>query len=360
MRLRFNSMNIFVDESGSFPITSALSSWCVIAAYVSPEGDRSNLEELVLSLRQRSPSHKSEIKLGDLPEPQYFDFLRALGNLHGIAFASATDMSLNSKEVITHHRNTQADKVIEHREKMVHESMRVSLTQLSDSIRAVPVNLYAQLVFQIKLFHEVATRSTLYFVQRSPQTLREFRWRIDQKDVVVTEYEKTFRNMLPAILQSMSIESPFLMLEGADYSHMSQYEFPPGETPTYLADVYGLPKAEGFNLKEMIGGNFQFVDSKKVLGIQVADLLASGIRRLLKGEFSDNEMAARLLGALTVQAVKKSFPLTFVTMGAEQVVSPELAKRLKLVRQPTADGQMRSTGISQGVRVLCATYESDL
>jgi hypothetical protein len=326
-------MNIFVDESGTFPSTSTANSWSVVAAYVSPEGDRKKLESLVRSLHWRSALVAPELKLGDLDEAAYFSFLRTLGSFSGIAFAAATDMSMNSKEIVAYHRDVQADKVVANREMMVHESMRVSLTELSDAIRELPVNLYAQLVFQIKLFHEVATRATLYFVQRIPQTLREFRWRVDQKDVVRTSYEKAFRKMLPAILQSMSIEKPFLMLEGANYSHMSQYQFLPGEQPRYLSEVYGLPIADGLNLGKMVGGNFQFCDSKEVIGIQVADLLASGFRRLLKGEFVDNDTAARLLGQTTLQAAKGSFPLNLVTMGQEQLVMPELSHRLKLLRQ---------------------------
>lgn len=328
-------MNIFVDESGTFPSTSTANSWSVVAAYVSPESDRKKLESLVRSLHQRSASVASELKLGDLDEAAYFSFLHALCNFNGIAFAAATDMSMNSKDVVTYHRDMQADKVVANREMMVHESMRVSLTELSNAIRALPVNLYVQLFFQIKLFHEVVTRATLYFVQRMPQTLREFRWRVDQKDVVRTSYEKAFRKMLPAILQSMSIEKPLLMLEGANYSHMTQYQFPTGEQPRFLSEVYGLPIADGLNLGKMVGGNFQFCDSKKVIGIQVADLLASGFRRLLKGEFTDNDAAARLLGRVMLQATNDSFPLNLMTMGEEQLVSSGLSHRLKLLRQHT-------------------------
>lgn len=326
-------MNIFVDESGTFPKTATPNSWCVVSAYVSPETDRKRLDSLVLALRNSVRPYKQEIKIGDLSESQYLDFLFSLNELNGIIFASATDMSLNSIEAMTHHRDMQADKIIEHREKAIHQSMRDSLTELSDAVRKLPINLYAQLVFQIKLFHEVATRASLYYVQRFPQTLSEFRWRVDRKDLIVTEYERIFRKMLPPILQSMSIDAPFIVLEGADYSYMKQYEYAPGEQPTYLTDVYGVPKVDGFNLGKMVGDNFRFVDSKLFVGVQVADLIASGLRRLLKGEFSNNELAAKLLGQLTVQAAKNKLPLSLLSLGAGESVPPELSKRLKLLHQ---------------------------
>ena len=325
-------MNVFIDESGTFPTTSQSSSWCVVAAYVSPEGDRRSLEELVLSLRQTGASHLKEVKLHDITEVQYFKFLEALCKLNGITFAAATEMSLNTEEELLFHRNIQADKVVEHRKKMLHQSMRDALTQASAELRALPTNLYAQLVFQTTLFHDILTRSILYYVQRTPQTLREIRWRIDQKDVVVTGYEKVFQKLLPSFLQSMCMRDPILMMEGADYSHMSQYEWAEGETPDFLSRQYGLPAAEGFNLKKMIS-NFEFVDSKNVIGIQVADLLASGFRRLLKGEFSDNRRAAVLLGRLTVQAVKGSFPLKLGSLGIEVQAEALTAERLNLLRK---------------------------
>lgn len=326
-------MNIFVDESGTFPKTATPNSWCVVAAYVSPETDRKRIEIAVSSLRHKVLPAKKELKLGDLTESQYFEFLSSLGKLNGVFFASATDMSLNPVEAMAHHREMQATKVIEHLEKAVHQSMRDSLTELSESLRKLPINLYAQLIFQIRLFHEVATRASLYFVQRFPQTLTEFRWRVDQKDLVVTEYEKIFRKMLAPILQSMSFDDPFIRLEGADYSYMKQYEYGQGEQPTYLTDVYGLPSSDGFNLGKMIGGNFRFVDSQLFVGVQVADLIASGVRRFLKGEFANNDLAACLLGGLTVPSSKDKFPLSLLTIGKEDVVEHELARRLRIFRQ---------------------------
>lgn len=286
----------------------------------------------MLSLRQTSSVPSREVKLRDLTEIQYFKFLAALIKLNGIAFAAATDMGLNTEEALLQHRNIQADKVIEHLEKMKYQSMRDALTKASAELRSLPINLYAQLVFQTTLFHEILTKSTLYYVQRFPQTLRDIRWRVDQKDVVITGYEKIFRNLLPSFLQTKSMREPLLMLEGADYSYMSQYEWAEGEAPTFLSREYGLPQAEGFNLGKMIS-NFEFVDSKKVIGIQVADLLASGFRRLLKGDFSDNKTAAVLLGRLTLQAAKGSFPLKLVSMGSEVRVDGQAAERLNLLRR---------------------------
>lgn len=52
-----------------------------------------------------------------------------------------------------------------------------------------------------------------------------------------------------------------------------------------------------------------FEGFKNCAGVQIADLLASGIRRCLRGGFSDNIKASKLLGALMVSNVRNEYPI---------------------------------------------------
>ena len=325
-------MHIYVDESGTFPTTTTPSSWSVIAAYVSPDEDQPAIEKFVSWLQEVFGSG-NEVKLGALTEAHYFNFLHTLGSLNGIVFAAASDMSTSSLEVMAHHQKMQALGVVKYRDKMEHQPVRDALDELSRQVAQMPLNLYAQMKFQQRLLHDVVARCISYFVQRSPQSLSRFRWRVDQKDVVSTAYEKVFRKLLPGTLQSISIDEPILMIKQFDYSSMSHYEFAPGDEPKYLQEQYGLPEIEGFDLGKLVGEDFEFVDSKAVAGIQVADLIASGLRRFLKGEFRDNDMAAELLGRLTIQNVKTQLPVKLVSLGAEAEVGGELTKRLRILER---------------------------
>lgn len=325
-------MHIYVDESGTFPTTTTASSWSVIAAYVSPDEDQSAIEKLVGRLRAVLGGGE-EVKLGGLTEPQYFNFLYTLGRLNGIVFAAASDMSTSSLDVMAHHKKMQALEIVKYRDKMEHQAVREALDDLSQQVADMPLNLYAQMKFQTRLLHDVVVRSISYFAQRSPQSLSRFRWRVDQKDVVPTAYEMIFRKLLPGTLQSISIDEPILIIREFDYSSMSHYEFAQGDEPTYLQDQYGLPEMDGFDLGKLVGEDFEFVDSKAVAGIQVADLIASGLRRFLKGEFQDNDTAAELLGRLTIQNVKTQLPVKLVSLGAESAVDGELTKRLRILER---------------------------
>ena len=94
------------------------------------------------------------------------------------------------------------------------------------------------------------------------------------------------------------------MVHGFDYSHTQEYIYSPDEFPSYLNDVYGIAAATGLNARKPFYGDMRFVDSKDSLGIQVAHLIASGIRKCLRGEFCDNESVAAALGKMMVQAEK--------------------------------------------------------
>jgi hypothetical protein len=327
-------MHIFVDESGTFTHSSNLESWSVVAAYVALEHRRRDIRELMCWVRAIG-NHGAETKLKHLSEDQYVWFLTELRKLEGLAFAVAVDVGLHRPEEVARHRDVQAHKVVEHRDKMIHESARRGLDDLSNQIRSLPTQLYTQLVCQLELFHKILTRAPLYFVQRHPPALANFRWRLDRKAKAPTAYEEAFRRILPTILQTMSLADPMIMLEGADYRHFSRFDYPPGEEPTYLKDVYGIESNGGSkgasNIGKMVREDFKLADSAATPGIQVADLIASGIRRLFRGGFQAEEKIARLLGANMIQQLKGETPVILVSLDKSEAASGRTARLIHLM-----------------------------
>ena len=118
------------------------------------------------------------------------------------------------------------------------------------------------------------------------------------------------------------------MLEGADYSALSRFEYPENKAPEYLQRDYGFElgrEAPGLNIGKVMREDIQFVDSQKNHGVQVADLLAAGVRRVLRLGFKRNDQAAELLGSLMPQREKDQPPVHLLGF----------AKRELLVRQDT-------------------------
>ena len=297
-------MYVFIDESGSFVSAPNRDSWNVIVSYMMPEHDWGRIRQALLDLQKAAGDCRSrEIKLRDVNETNYFDFLEQLCQLHGVLFAVATDAGLNSITQIEKHKNIQAAKIVRFVDRMRHESGRQALMNLSEQVRSLPPQLYVQLRCQVVLIDTIIRDGVLYVVQRFPNELGKFRWRIDQKNSTQTEYEKAFETLTPAWLQSSSLRKPMIILEEADYSAFNRFEYPEGEAPSYLKTSYGIDigNSDLLNIGQLIREDIEFVDSQQSQGVQIADLLAAGLRRTLRTQFNDNQRAARLLGSLMLE-----------------------------------------------------------
>jgi len=302
---------------------------------MTPEADRKRLREALASLKRGSGSPMTkEVKLRDVREEDYFDFLVRLNNLNGILFSVATDAGLNGIPDITKHQEEQAGKITEHKAVMKYESGQLALQSLADQVKNLAPQLYVQLHCQVNLISSLVLNGVLYFVQRFPKALGTFRWRIDQKNSTQTDFEKAFVTLTPPLLQTISLREPLPMLEGADYSAFSRFDYPEGETPTYLKTEYGIDihGDTGLNIGKLIQEDLKFEDSKDNHGVQVADFLASGLRRCLRGQFSHNQRAARLLGGLMIRGKAKRPPVWLLGFGGEPgCVNDEVAGLVNLM-----------------------------
>ena len=218
---------------------------------------------------------------------------------------------------------------------MQHETGRQALRKLADQVRKLSPQLYIQLKCQVVLIDAVIREGTFYFVQQFPKELGRFCWRIDQKRSTKTEYEEAFEVLTPPWLQSFSLENPFMMLEEADYGAFKRFEYPEGKAPAYLKTAYGIDigSAGGTNIGKLMREDLKFVDSKQDHGIQVADLLAAGLRRCLRVQFNENQRAAQLLGRLMVQGVLNGPPIRLLGFSREEpVVARKIARLIHIMR----------------------------
>lgn len=307
-------MQIYIDESGSFVSAGSPGSWNVVAAVVAAESARTTIEKCVKALKLSvSAGIASEVKLKDIPEARYLSFLDELSQAQVLLFSTATDAGYSALDRIARHQKMLVENVRDQIPRMRYEGGRLALRTLADQIEAVSPQLYAQLVCQVDLLHDIVGRSINYFAQRVPGTLSEFRWRIDQKNTSRTIYEDAFEKIAPVLLETRSFREPGVRVRGFDYRRMSTYEFEGGRPPDYLATEHGIHVEDAVDIQKIIRGNLKFEDSKRSLGIQVADLIASGLRRCLRAGFQDNRAAAASLGRLMLQNRVGSNPINLIS-----------------------------------------------
>lgn len=311
--LRSIIMNIFIDESGSFVNSKQEGAWNSVVAYVSPEPDKKKVKTVLKRLKRACQVKSSfEIKLKHVKEQDYFDFLKDLSSLSSVLFCTITDAGCNHLNDVVQHQDQQVKSVLFHIDKMKYEGGRQGVQCLSEQLQNLSPQLYVQLYCQVNLIFDTVGRLIPYFIQRKPNALRRFRWRIDQKNESKTEFEDAFEKITPALLQTLSFDEPLIMIKGYDYRHLAPYLYQEGEAPAYLKEVYGVEVNSGLNIQKVVREDIKFVDSKRSVGIQIADLLASGVRRCLRGGFKQNNKAAFLLGTLMVQAMHNEPPLNII------------------------------------------------
>lgn len=307
-------MNIYIDESGSFVSAPNVGAWNVVAAVAAPESSRRHIERAIKSLKLATTSQISaEVKLKDVDEAHYAEFLNNLASAQVLLFATATDAGRNTLDRLLRHQAIQVAKIRENIPRMRYEGGRQGVELLANQLESVSPQLYAQLVCQVDLLHSIIDRAINYFAQRVPATLGTFRWRIDQKNTTKTTYEVAFEKIAPALLQTRSFREPSARVDGFDYRHFKQYEFAENEVPNHLEIEYGTKIEHALDIGKLIRGDLKFEDSRTSVGIQVADLLASGTRRVLRGGFKNNAEITRALGRLTLQNVRGKYPIRLIS-----------------------------------------------
>ncbi|MCG9559645.1 DUF3800 domain-containing protein [Vibrio lentus] len=326
-------MKIYIDESGSFVNAPDVNSWNTVVAYAVPETETRKIRELLRLFKVRT-GHKAtdEIKLKNVDEAQYCDFLKDLNQLKGVAFCVATDSGCNTHKALAEHQTEQTKAVLKNKDKMIYESGKAGVQEYADKMAGISPQLYAQLYCQTALINIVINRAINYFAARFPRTLSKFCWRIDQKSTNKNDYERVFETLSPAFLQSQSIREPLIMIREFDYSAMFAFEYAEGEMPDYLEKAYGIPVQDGMNIGKVMRDDFQFVDSKDELGVQIADLLSAGFRKCLRGGFMVNDRVAELLGTLLVHDLKLEYPVRLVGFTEHRVEDPTCIKALEIMK----------------------------
>jgi hypothetical protein len=327
-------MDIYIDESGSFVCTENPNAWNVVAAYVTYSSQRKQIIKILTKLKIKSKKQvNDEVKLKDVNESDLKWFLQQLSNLDGTMFVVATDASVINNQIIEEHRRIQANKIVEHIDKMHYDSMKDSLRELSSAVEGLSPQLYLQLMSQFTLINDIINRATLYYSQKHPFSLGSFKWQIDQKNTTKITFEDAFEKMAPVIMQSISLREPFIQLEEGNYKFMKKYLYSEDKVPEFLHKEYGFEKRTGgaFNVGNILLDDMSFVDSKTHFGVQIADLLASTTRRILRNEFLDNIGIAKLLGSLMLQNYKDKNSIQLISFIDTNITNEETGRNIEII-----------------------------
>jgi hypothetical protein len=200
----------------------------------------------------------------------------------------AADMVTHGDGVVGPFKARQADAITAHLTPEHHPPIVAQLQGLGDAIHRMPNQLFLQAFLVIELVLKVIEESTLYYVQRLPEEFGSITWTIDRKNRTITEMEETWSTLILPMSEGYFARSPPPTLKGADYSHFdARYGIDPNDREMkrhieWTREANGIRDDErppGLNAGLLLSEQREFADSANSLGLQLADMLATILRR---------------------------------------------------------------------------------
>lgn len=310
-------MRIFIDEAGAFlPPTSSTSSYSLVVALVVPASCEKELFYEFLRLRDSWPKQQIEIKGSTLDEAQAAQVIEVLASFDVVVDFIAVDMALHQKDMVEAFKSAQAAEITARVTREYKSELVFDLVQPEQKVRAMRNQLFVQAELNIKLILDVLSIALLYYVQRRPEELGDIAWEIDRKGRTLTEMEETWSTLVLPASESYFMKKPLTFLKEADYSHFARYETDlatdadMARHTEWLAAAYGKPevaqeaaqRGSVINSTRLLTEQRRFADSLNSLGLQLADMVASILRRALNGRLQKSGW--KNIGKLVVRQSK--------------------------------------------------------
>jgi hypothetical protein len=285
-------MKIYIDESGDFNVEKS-EYVSVIAGVIIPENKAYKLDALFNKLK-RKVSLKEKDDNGEIKG--------SLLNPHNLKFVFeflAKNLDFQIALVIFDHKSTTAKHILEHRMGQAERFQKGKDYYLTGPVKAKAVLdffdekkrwverrdlisdvLYIQLALQVQIIEQALKKIFVHYYDDCYRRLcfEKFTFIIDRKNKKIKKPEKYISELIYGFLETQwSSKEPYIMID----------KLGKNEHPMTKFDVNKDGKI-GTDLKKLFGEGLKFEDSKNHKGLQLADIIASGVRRIVLGEIDRN------------------------------------------------------------------------
>jgi hypothetical protein len=286
---------MYIDEAGNFvtPPPKETHSYSLVLALAIPSAIEAELFYEFLRLRDGWPVKVIEIKGSQLDESQAAEVIDLVSRYDVLVNFCAIDMATHTDGVARDFKLRQADALTANLTPEHHPNIVTQFHKDAVKLRSMSNQLFLQAFLTIQLVLEVIQEAILYYVQSVPEELGEIAWFIDPKDRTITQMEELWTTYILPMGENHFLKKPLIALQGADYSHFdARYGFTADTVDAemarhldWLQQVFGVdPLAGGkscLDAKLLLSEKREFPDSRDSLGIQLADMLATILRRAL-------------------------------------------------------------------------------
>lgn len=300
-------MNIYIDEAGVFVKPSedkcAVST---VGALIIPEKKERIIFSKFEALKNKWGFNGTEVKGNKLNEYQVSSVIELLEKYNVMFEVIAIDMNIQSEQGITNHKFDRAQKMISCITDEFNEVLIKNLHKTKEEIESLPNQLYVQMSLTIDLLIQVFQKTMLNYSLRKPKELESFKWIVDAKNFNITTSEKIWKTLILPVAQSKSFNEPVIMIKEGDYSHYYKNR-KSGNIPNYLSAHIKDKDPNSFTELNSVYSDITFKDSKNSLGVQLADILVTSIRRSMNGNLQKKGWGN--FGNIIVMGKKQSITL---------------------------------------------------
>ena len=280
-------MHIFIDESGRFANPGKRDeSLSIVGALCVADTRLEELYEKFAKLKESWGAGKGEIKGAMLNETQVRDALILLRKHEAKAKFVMVDLGIQKEAEIRVQQERQAASLTKTLTDKHHPLLVAQVKDLRERILNLSVPLYIQMILLTDLVNRALQTFTLWHATRDGRELGHFHWVVDPKDIERTEYEKIWELFVLPALEDKSRNIPFGVLEdGGDYSAIARFTITRDKRPEWWPATKEAADAPfiALDTRLILMEDFQYLQSKDNLGLQLADIVVSNLRRALIG-----------------------------------------------------------------------------
>lgn len=300
-------MNIYIDEAGIF--VKPEQNKCAVSAVgalILPENKTKIIFSKFEALKNEWGYKGLEVKGSQLNESQVNSVIKMLQQYNVMFEVVGIDMNIQNNDDITAHKLDRAGKMISCITNEFNEILIANLHKIKKEIESLSNQLYVQVSITIELLIQVFQKTMLNYSLRKPKELESFKWMVDAKDLSITTSEKIWKTLILPLAQSRSFDKPLLMIKEGDYSHFFKNR-KSGDIPSYLTNHVGDRDPNDFFEINSVFSDIKFENSENNLGVQIADILTTSIRRSMNGKLQKNGW--KNFGDIIVMGEKQSIKL---------------------------------------------------
>jgi hypothetical protein len=278
-------VHIYIDESGIFSNPAKKPNVAsVVAALVIPSQHKVRVFTEFEKLSANWPHVDGEIKGRALNERQITATAKLLQKYNCVVEMNVIDIGIHTDDELDKYQKQMCDQIAGWATKEHSEEFKKLVEDISAALQEPKNQVFVELFLLTLLIPRVLSVAVNFYARHIPKELKAYHWVIDAKDKQITDYEDAWSSIILTSIEHQTKQTPLIRIENGDYSYLEPYfKLPEDLVRRAERGLAGDGDKAAFNVTPIME-DLKFLDSKDVIGLQLADIVANASQRALNGK----------------------------------------------------------------------------